>query len=133
MPSCPGSTRCNLATGALLSSLVIAFGCMVVQRCWLGSGVREGREKGLEGCPWDGHGRQSAEKPGNQRAGDGELHPKWRTRDQVLQPCRLLGSSTALDGSRKDFGWEAVLGLVGTCHQVALNRRDPALQEEVDL
>lgn len=60
--------------------------------------------------------------------GDWGLHPKWRTTDQALQPCRLLGSSTAVgNSSRKDFGWEAVLGLVGTCHQVALNPKDPAL------
>lgn len=38
---------------------------------------------------------------GIREPGDWELHPKWRTRDQALQPCRLSGSSTALDGSRR--------------------------------
>lgn len=39
------------------------------------------------------------------------LYPKWRTGDQALQPCRLLGSSTAVgDGSRKGFGRESCAG-----------------------
>lgn len=130
MPSCPRSTHCNFASGALLSSLIIAFGCVVVQWCWLGKGVWEGREKGTIQRVPHGMGTEGRVQGnvGIKESGDWGLHPKWRTIDQDLQLCRLLGSSTAVgDGSRRDFGREVVLGLVGTCHQVALNPRDPAL------
>lgn len=94
----------------------------------VGKGVLEGREKGMDGCPWDGTEGRVQGNLGIKEPGDWGLHPKWRTTDQALQPCRLLGSSTAVgDCSGKDFGREAVLGLVGTSHQVALNPRDPTL------
>lgn len=96
MPSCPISVGCTFAPGALLSSLVIAFGCMVVCWHWLGRGVLEGREKDTQGCPWGGQGRQGAGRPGTHRAWRLGFTPQMEDYRLGSAALQVLGSSTAL-------------------------------------
>lgn len=101
MPSCPASTGCNSASRSnpLPWQLHLA-----AWWCW-----EEGREKDMQGCPWDMQGRQDAGRPA-WRLGFTSQMENYRLGSAALWG---LGSSTALGNcSRKGLGCAGLGGNV---------------------